>query len=172
MEEEEIKEESKILKVILFIVGIILIILMISYIFVGYPLGHIIRGQLSSFPLEDNKILVENLEIQFTDKVLEELKSIYFKEEKHEFSVCLLGQIKGEMYLIKDLYQPKTFVQTFNHVTFEPCSQETLIMLHSHPYKSCLASSTDLNTLKRSQQGNPKILMIVMCEPSRFSVYR
>ena len=64
------------------------------------------------------------------------------------------------------------FEQTFNHVQFEKCSKESFAILHTHPYKSCIASDTDIKTLKSSQKENPAMLMIVMCDPQRVSVYR
>jgi len=56
-------------------------------------------------------------------------------------------------------------------VALVPCSAETKIMLHSHPYKSCVASDTDINTLAKTKKSNPDFLMVIMCEPARFSVY-
>ena len=174
-EKEEMKEfeqegESKFKKIFIFVAGIISLILILSYVFVG-PLGDIIRGQLESTPLEGNQIDLEDFSIIFENDVHKELQEIYFDEQKVEFSVCLQGEKLKDIYQITSLYQPKMFEQTFNHVSFESCSEDSLIILHSHPYKSCLASQTDLNTLKSTQKRNADILMVVMCEPARFSVY-
>ena len=154
-----------------FAIGIIIVILFLSLILVSYPLDNIIRGQLESTPLRANTLLVDNYQIVFSDDVLGQLQQTYFQEQKVEFSVCLLGRVQEAAYTLTSLYQPRMYQQTFNHVVFEPCSQETLVMLHSHPYKSCVASQTDLQTLRRTQERNKATIMLVMCEPERFAVY-
>ena len=151
-------------------IGFLLILFILSLVFVDYPISTIIRGQLESNPLERNAIVVENFSIIFDTLTRDQLLDIYHKEQQVEFSVCLLGYKEGNDYFIDHLYLPKQ-TATFSHVSFEPCREDTLIMLHSHPYKSCLASETDLKTLQKSQDTNPELLMVVMCEPSRFSVY-
>ena len=170
-EEDHEVEDSKFRKVFIFIIGIVMVLLMVSYIFVSFPISDIIRGQVESEPVKNNVIDLGNISIEFIDDALLELQRIYNAQQRVEFSLCLLGEKEGSKYYIKGLYQPRMFKQTFNQVTFAPCSSETLIMLHSHPYKSCLASPTDLETLKKNKRINKDILMVVMCEPARFSVY-
>ncbi len=156
----------------IFTVGVLMVFLMLSFTVVTFPIADIIRGQLESNPLENNIIELDEFTIIFASQTLDELQTIYFNTQETEFSVCLSGEktLQGD-YFIDELYVPTTHVQTFNHVSFEPCDEETLIMLHSHPYKSCLASDTDLNTLEKTKVYNPDILMVVMCEPARFSIY-
>ncbi len=154
-----------------FIIGLGIIILLISLILVSYPIDNIIRGQLESTPLQANTLIVDGYEITFSKDVLAHLQEIYSQEQKVEFSVCLLGKVNNQHYEITSLYQPRMYRQTFNHVSFEPCSQDTIVMLHSHPYKSCVASQTDLQTLQKTKERNPDTLMLVMCEPERFAVY-
>jgi hypothetical protein len=170
-ESEDPSQKSWIAKTTIFLGGLVMIILMISYVFVSFPVGDLIIGQLESNPLNDDKIELNDFTIFFTSGIHEELQQIYLAEQEVEFSVCLIGDKMGEDYIITTLYQPKMFTQSFNHVSFEPCSKETLIMLHSHPYKSCVASDTDINTLKKMKKVNADVLMVVMCEPDRFSVY-
>jgi hypothetical protein len=168
--EDELPEPSKFKKWIVLAIGIFLVLLMLSFTVVTYPISDIIRGQIESNPLEGNKIELDEFSIIFEDNTNDRLLDIYNNEQKVEFSVCLSGNKENNDYKINNLYLPQQTAQ-FNHVSFEPCNEETLIMLHSHPYKSCLASVTDLNTLKNNQATNPDILMVVMCEPGRFSVY-
>ncbi|MDP3734510.1 MAG: hypothetical protein Q8R37_04740 [Nanoarchaeota archaeon] len=167
----EAPEESKWKKIVVFIMGIGLLMLLFFSIFSDYPLAGIIRGQLQSAPLENNVITLDGFSIIFENDVHRELQQIYFAEQKVEFSVCLQGANVNADYYIHSFYQPVMYEQSFNHVIFEPCSSDSLIILHSHPYKSCLASQTDLKMLKQSQEKNPAVLMVVMCEPARFSVY-
>ncbi len=173
--EEEIKieeiKESKLKKFFIIIIGAFLILLIVSYLIISYPTFNIIRGQLESYPIKDNKILVENITIILDKNVFDNLQEIYFDEQKVEFSVCLLGQKNENEYYINYLYKPITYDQKFDSVRFEPCSENTLIMLHSHPYKSCLASGTDLENLEKNKKINKNLLMVVMCQPDRFAVY-
>lgn len=172
LELEHPKTHPILKKIIFTLSSVIISLLMLSFIFVSFPIGNIILGQIESTPLQSNTLKIDSLTIQFQDQTLKQLQSIYNNQQKVEFSVCLQGTKQDSNYFITSLYEPKMYQQTFNHVTFEPCNQNTLIMLHSHPYKSCLASDTDLNTLKQTQKNNPDTLMIIMCEPQRFSIYK
>jgi proteasome lid subunit RPN8/RPN11 len=171
--EEEIEEpkKSKVYKLIIFLGGILMLLLMTSYLIIGSPLSNILEGQIESHPLQDERIDLDELSIIFTGETSNILQSLYFNEQEVEFSVCLQGTKIENEYYITGLYSPTMLVQTFNHVQFEPCSDETLILLHTHPYKSCLASATDLRTLENMKLRNEDVLMVVMCEPARFSVY-
>lgn len=153
------------------VIGLIMILLMISFVFVTYPISGIIGGKLESNILNNNVIELDEFDVVFEDNTLKQLQNIYFNEQKVEFSVCLLGNKDNNIYDITNLYKPVTYSQTFNSVSFEPCSDETLIILHSHPYKSCIASQADISMLARSKERNKDVLMVVMCEPERFSVY-
>ena len=156
----------------LFLFGtIVMIFLMLSFIFVSSPITRIIEGQLESVPLENARLDLGDLSLVFSTDTAAQLQQMYFAEQKVEFSVCLQGVKQGNVYTITSLYQPQQYQQTFNHVSFEPCSEESLVLLHTHPYKSCVASDTDLNTLKKMKKRNKDVLMVVMCEPDRFSVY-
>ena len=116
-------------------------------------------------------LILPEFSILFENNTALALESLYLQEQREEFSVCLQGTYENKIYTITSLYQPQTYQRTFSHVTFEACSSDTLIMLHSHPYKRCIASQTDLDTLAESKERNSKILMVVMCEPRRFAVY-
>jgi proteasome lid subunit RPN8/RPN11 len=174
LDEDGFEKDSKLKKIILFAVSVFLILLMSSWVLVTYPVGNIIEGWFASTPLEDNKLVLDGFTIVFENNVQKELRKLYLEEQKVEFSVCLQGvkekSKEQDTYKIHSLYVPVMFEQTFNHVSFEPC-KDSLIILHSHPYKSCIASETDLNTLNSTQQVTPETVMVVMCEPERFSVY-
>lgn len=158
------------------ILSLVMAIMFVMWIFAGFPIGGIIRGQLESTELESGFLKLDNFTIEFEESVLSELLGLYYTNQATEFSVCLLGEINKNIllkdkYLINELYMPVTYQQTYSHVSFESCNSSTIIMLHTHPYKSCLASQTDLDTLESSQVLNPEMVMLVMCEPERFSVY-
>ena len=158
-------------KAILLVIGFFIVVLMVSYIFVTFPIGDIIQGKTQSKLLQGNMLVVDVFSIVFENDTASALESLYLEEQREEFSVCLQGIYENNIYSITSFYLPQTYQRTFSHVTFEPCSQDTLIMLHSHPYKRCVASQTDLDTLQKSQRENPEMLMVVMCEPRRFAVY-
>lgn len=158
-------------RIILLLIGIFLVILMLSYIFVTFPIGDIIQGKTQSTLLQGNMLILPEFSIIFEKDTASALESLYLREQREEFSVCLQGKYAGNIYSITSMYQPQTYQRTFSHVTFEPCDAETLIMLHSHPYKRCIASQTDLETLRKSQAENQEMLLVVMCEPRRFAVY-
>jgi len=151
--------------------GALLVVLMMSFIFVTYPIGDIIQGQLVSSPLENNRIITDKLVITFDEAIVERLDEWYFAEQRNEWTACLLGTKYEWEYHITEAYQPRMWLQSYNHVQFEACDKDTLLMLHTHPYKSCQASPTDLATLADARITNPDVLMVVMCEPARFSVY-
>ena len=169
--EQEEHEESKLKKIFLYIGGILLALLVVSYIFVSWPMSSIISGQLESDSVKENILKTDDLTIIFEENTYDLLKEWYFDEQSVEFSACLLGEKKGKEYHITSLYQPNIFYQAFNEVRFEPCKKETLILLHTHPYKSCIASEQDMKMLNKSKEENPEVIMVVMCEPDRISVY-
>lgn len=173
--EEEIAEEKSVLKRFLaIIIAIVIAILIVSYVFVTYPIGTILGGKLESSPIRNNIIDLGKFSIAFENSTYNEIRNNYFSEQKTEFSLCLLGYEENSnktVYHVTSLYKPDAYSQTFNEVVFKPCSEDTIILLHTHPYKSCLASEQDIITLNKTKKINPNVLMVVMCEPDRFSVY-
>ena len=169
---EEIgKEESLIKKGIIALVAIFIIGLMLSYVFVVYPIGDIIKGRIESSQIKNEVIDLGNFSIFFENQTYSNIKKMYFDEQKTEFSMCLLGTKENDFYYVKSFYVPETYSKTFSQVSFKSCSQDTIILLHTHPYKSCIASEQDIQTLNETKKDNPNALMVIMCEPERFSVY-
>ena len=182
---EEVKEEeiedhgpSKLKKAWLIVVSVFLVLLMVSFIFVTFPIGDIIQGKVESNLLRGDTISLDDFKIIFEDGTKDVLKSYYLAEQEVEISLCLEGYKEDDRhmtsfgnYFINNIYEPQTFESTYNHVSFEPYCLETVVILHTHPYKRCVASATDLDTLEKSKLNNEDVLMVVMCEPDRFSVY-
>jgi len=179
-ESELLREEKKLSpslkKAIVAFIGLVVIFLFISLIYIQYPLFNVIQGQIESKSADSNILQLKNLKIIFTEGAMYELRESFSINREFETSRCLKGELRTisgtEAYLIDEVYTPKIYEQSFRHVTSEPCSEDTLIMFHTHPYKSCVASSTDLSTLKSNQVVNPEIIMIVMCEENRFAIYK
>lgn len=155
-------------------IAIVLITLFISLSFLG-PIDGVVQGHLRSSKMTDQTVLFGDYVVTFSDTVANLLPSLYEKNQivgGVESAVCLLGSKEGKnIYNINKVIYPEIYNQSFGHVSFSSCPQETLIMFHTHPLKSCLASDTDLNTLALAQINNPNVLMIIMCEDFRYSVY-
>ncbi len=170
--EGEIKEEeSSARKVIVIIGSLVLALLVVSFVFVSFPIADIIGGKAESSIIINNTINLGNFSIILENGTYELLQDKYFSNPKVEISECLAGKLEGNNYVISSLYQPTIYSQAFNEVIFGPCSKDTLIMLHSHPYQHCIASETDIETLNKTRQENPAVLMVIMCEAKRFAVY-
>lgn len=173
-DESEEQGENKLNKIFVIIVGIFLIFLILSFTFLRYPIGEILQGQIESERIIDNKLVLKEFTIIFENNTENVLNTIYDSEQEQrlvETSVCLKGIKLQTDYLVNSIYYPKIHEQSFMHVEFSSCPVDTLVMLHTHPFKHCLASDTDLNTLKKAQKSNPDLIMIIMCEPERYSIY-
>ena len=169
--ENENPSENHFKKIIISVSAILISILFISYVFLGFPLYGIIIGQIRSDSARDNILRTNNLEIIFKGNTLDQSVKAWYDNPDVETTLCLRGVRDGNKITIQNLYQPKIFSQSYTHVSHEPCDDDTILMFHTHPYKRCTASETDLRTLARAKQRNPDIAMIIMCEENRFSVY-
>ncbi len=171
IEENQIEERDSIWrKIIIMFIAIALLFLITSYILLGYPIFPILESISESKLAENKTIVLEEFSIMFTEDTYNDLQEYYNKDLSVEMVVCLKGEISRD-YTINEVYQPDITEQTFNHVTFKTCSEDTIILLHSHPFRRCIASQQDLITLNSSKEKNPHSLMIIMCESDRFSVY-
>jgi proteasome lid subunit RPN8/RPN11 len=175
IDEKELLKEDKQLsprtkRIIIFSGALLIIVLFLSLAYLQYPLFHIIEGQIESDSLNNNILDLKEFKVVFSDTALQKIRESYTNNPDVETSLCLLGARNGDYY-ITDAYTPVIYEQSFRHVSHAPCNTSTIIMFHTHPYKSCVASETDLNTLHMNQLNNPNMLTIVMCEPNRFSVY-
>ena len=171
IEDYEIEVTSKWKKISIAILAIFLLLLITSYILASYPIFPIIAS-LSESQMANNKtITLDTFSVMFTGDTYEELQEYYNKDLSVEMVVCLKGTTE-EDYIIDEIYQPEIIEQTYNHVSFKPCSEDTLILLHSHPFRHCIASQQDLITLASLKEKNQKSIMVIMCEQDRFSIYR
>ena len=168
-EEEDTKPRYR--RVIVAIGSLLTIILLIGYFLLGYPIGNIIAGQIKSEKVEENILRTNDIEVVFLGNTLEETFSAW-TETDLETVLCLHGWKNNNTYTVDYAYTPRISEQSYHYVRHAPCDEDTIIMFHTQPYKSCLASSTDLNTLEKVKTRNPEVIMLIMCEQDRFSVYR
>ncbi len=168
--DEILEKDSKIKKIIVGILSIFLLILICSYFLLGYHLYTIIAGNYESHAIEGNKIFTEEYNIVFLNEEYENLKNNYLENENVEISACLRGY-KEKNYFIEEVYFPDIISQDVSHVTYKSCPAGTIIWLHSHPYKRCIASSQDIKTLKIQKNNFEGALMMIMCSLNQFNIY-
>ena len=169
MDEQEEYEEPKWKKPLLAVIGIVCITLLLTWTITSTPLAGIVSSLHLGEELEE-KVTYNNLTITFLDDTKNMLVEKYDEDGK-EYAACLEGTVDGTEYSITNVYFPEITQRSFGHVRFNACNEETIVMLHSHPFGHCSASLTDRNTLRKMQVSNPSRLMMVQCEPTRISVY-
>ena len=172
IEEFEENQKRKGKKYVILFLTILSILLMLSYFYLGFPLFGIIAGQIESQRIQEGQLNLRGVTLQFLNETEQIVFKAYTNNPDVETSLCLEGQVMQDNYFVTNAYQPEIFSQSYTHVSHAPCSNETIALFHTHPYKSCLASEQDIQTLRRNQQENPAVIMVIMCEPDRFSVYR
>lgn len=162
-------------KKFLFFFSAILLLSLFTSFAVLAPVNSVIQGQLRSSTINHNVVLFGDYSLYFSKSVADTLPSLYEQNQivgSVETAVCLIGsKVSSKSYVVEDIYYPEIYKQSFGHVSFSSCPPESIVMLHTHPYKSCLASDTDLNTHAKLKELNDDLLMIIMCEGMRFSVY-
>lgn len=170
-EEHEPHHDKRPSKIWLFVIGGFMALLMISFVFGQYPLFGIIFGQIQSSKLVGNAIESSSLRVVFTENTLSHAITSWEENPKVETVLCFSGYRVGSDIIITNGYTPEIYSQEFDHVNYEPCDSETILMFHTHPWKRCIASDTDISSLERRNKVNPDTAMIIMCEEGRFSMY-
>lgn len=169
--EEEIQEFEKESRLKKIFISFFLLFLILSYFLVSPSIFSILESLFESNTVEGNTIILEDYIIIFTGNTYDDLQKNYYKNQSVEFVACLEGKKEAKEYTIQRIYLPEIFDQSFDHISFKPCSETTIALLHSHPYRRCIASQQDLITLNNLKEINPERLMVIMCDPNRFSVY-
>jgi hypothetical protein len=160
-------------KILVSIISIILLLLFVSY-FVFAPVSDTLRGRLRSEEIRNNTLQFEDITLQFTNDTESYLAQLYTDNQEvrgFETSACLKGERSGNTYTITEVFEPQIFSQSYNHVNFETCPSDTLVMLHTHPHLRCEASTTDKETFENRKERSPDLLMVIMCAPNNYVVY-
>ncbi|MBU0536176.1 MAG: hypothetical protein KKE20_04380 [Nanoarchaeota archaeon] len=168
---EEDEEPSRIMKLLLAIGAIMLILLMLSYFIAGPYTIDIIGSMLTSSKMDHLSVHGDGFVVMFEKPAYDELKSIYLETQDKEFKACLKGDYENEMYWVREIFFPEQR-GTFNQVIYSECPSDTIVSLHSHPYKHCRASEQDFRSFEEFRKTSPDAVMIIMCELDRFYVYR
>jgi len=162
---EETEEQLKRKQRIKTIGSIFLAFLMLSFVI---PTD-IIHSFAASKTITNNEIKLNNITILFKD--YEALRNYYFAHQLTEFKLCLTGTITNNTYEVTDMYAPRIIFATPTSVHSTICNQETIIDLHSHPFKECRASEQDSLSYNYYKRNNPNVLAAVMCDSDRFGFY-
>jgi len=132
----------------------------------------IFAGLIESSKLQENQLKArDDIILNFDPKIIETLDQLHKENIGLEFKACLSGTEENKIYNITSIYEPVTFLKEYDQVISEPCKENTLISLHSHPLKHCLPSAQDIKTFNKFKEKNSKALMVIMCEKERFNVY-
>lgn len=171
---EEKEEKPSLLKKIIIRGFTVLVIIMVLLYFTTNPLiRSLIVGLFESSTIERDGIDIgKGNKLFFVNNSYEKLTEIYDANPEKEFKVCLKGKIADGNYFINEIYEPEMSFQRYNVVIAEPCPADSLVSMHSHPYRHCLPSQQDLQNFNDFKQKNPNALMAVMCEKGRFNFYR
>lgn len=159
-------------KPFLLLLAIALSLLMASYVFISYPSFGILMSLLSSETVSDNTLNFRDYTVIFENNSLEKIQEVYLNEQRFETALCLKGRIENNFYIVDDAYIPRLISQSYAHVSHESCDVETIISLHTHPFRRCMASSQDYVSLRNQQIQNPERAMLIMCEKNRFSFHK
>lgn len=156
------------------ILSILLIVLVLSWVFVMFPIRDILIGMhIGRVPTTQQSVYIlqgDGITIEFTPQVYYQIQDIYAQYQKTEISICLSAQKTASVYTVTDWYMPTIIQSSFDSVTFERCDDTTSIYLHTHPYRRCAPSQTDKQTLQSIQEYKPHAIMLIMCEPNRFTI--
>lgn len=163
---QNVKEPGPFRKALFIFIGLFLIILVI----VGFILAETLTGIIGSIKLADNQISHPEATITFTEDALAELQHHYTQNEHREIKACLQGRINVS-YIIDTVVFPPVNHASVVHINTPRCPEDTLIDLHSHPVRRCLASEQDVRVYKSLLPAHPNLLMLIMCSTERFSVY-
>ena len=172
---EDLDEEkpSKIKKALIILSIISVLIIFVLYASLG-PVLHHIEGKIHSNNIISSSLIIKPFIIHFEENTSSILSQLFINNQEInnvEMSVCLEGHNIGDEYYINKVFYPKIIEQTMTHVTFSTCPYNSVIMLHSHPFGDCLASETDLTTLKKIHKTNPSMLMLIMCGNNTYALY-
>jgi hypothetical protein len=165
--EKESEFQRKIRKISRIAISIFLMLLMLSFLIPGDIIGSLIESKR----INNYEIDLGAIKIIFEKDVYENLKDFYFNHQLAEESICLTGEVKNNNYIITSFHLPRTVFKTPISISSERCSQNTIVTLHTHPFKNCLLSIQDILSYNAYRKTNPKAITGVMCDTDRFAFY-
>ncbi len=171
-EQERVEKRRQLVRrVTTLIIGIFLLFLMLSYLPM-YHIWYILEGNIVSTQMNNHELLYKDRKITFTNSAYEQLKELYLKNQKAEFSVCLIGYTENKNAIVASIKEPRTISSSVFHVTSDLCDDKAVVALHTHPYKSCIFSQEDIQYYRYFKERNPEGMIALMCAPDKFTLYR
>lgn len=174
---EESKVRTLFKRFFLFFVGLFLLYLSLTYFGIGPHIMQIFEGQIVSVKLNENfSISVGNqTTVLFEEEVYNELLEYYIAHQRYEFAACFFGNITEtgdeKRYTLTAMKIPHMYSQSVHRVVSTGCPVETLVSLHTHPYKQCLFSEQDIQSFFVFRDRAPNGLYALLCEEDRFTFY-
>ncbi|HME86863.1 MAG TPA: hypothetical protein VKE88_00435 [Candidatus Nanoarchaeia archaeon] len=162
---EESEQDEKRRAIIKSVLSIFLVLLLVTFLIPADIFSSIIEGKK---PKEDS-IQLNQLTIMFTNNTYEDIQKHFLQHQLTEFKLCLQGTVNNSKYLVTSYYQPEILFASPVSVHSRICDQNTIIDLHSHPFRNCLFSDQDIISHTKSKQRNPETISAIMCDYNRFS---
>jgi proteasome lid subunit RPN8/RPN11 len=163
-------------RVLLLFVAVFLFYLMFTYMGIGPDVLKVFEGQAASHEIGGNFTLFIDKEtkVVFSEELYLSLFDMFVNNQGHEFKACLYGTLETlnsglVIYSLNDVVIPEIYEQDVYHVVSAGCDSETLVSMHSHPYKKCLFSAQDVRSYQEFLEDAPHALMAIMCEEDRFA---
>ena len=169
--EAEEEKPSAAKRAIIIISVIFVLFIFLSYFSVGPFFFDIVESLAESQTISNMNVEGNGYSIIFDKEAYDGLANTYLENQKYEFKACLIGNFSGKDYFVHSIYLPEISQQSYANVVSTVCPEGTIIDLHSHPYRMCIASAQDFETYDNYRKINPDALMMVMCEKGRFYVY-
>ncbi len=177
-DEAQVHEEdqpSLLKRTALIVIGVIVLLLFLSYFFLGPHTIDIIESLMVSSEIDDFTVEGEGFSVVFEPAAYDKLRDVYYQNKGNEFKACLFGSVSsaqgGDVYRVSDVFLPEQR-GTYAQVSYRLCPAETIVSLHSQPYRRCVASKQDFRSFESFREKRPDAVMMIMCEEERFYVYR
>ncbi len=172
--EEEVEESRPLLKKIFVgIIALFVIVMFLSAFLTSPESRNVLIGLFESSSLDDNMSVNVNGagRLFFINNSYGVLNKYHEENTGLEFKACLFGSVVEDNYYINEVIQPEMYSQTYNRVVSEPCADNTLVTLHSHPHKRCSPSHQDMISFSSLKELNSDALIAIMCDEDRFNIY-
>lgn len=150
----------------------LLIILFIIILITLFGVIHFLQNFIASERLESYTLTFKDINIIFSENVLEQVQEEYVLNQDREIKACLYGTVQNNNYVINKIDFPKILNANVFHVESYSCPVDAIADLHSHPKNSCIASEQDLKILEQRRTYDPDFIMLIMCSQERFSLIK
>ena len=173
VEAQENAFKRKLFKGLLVVVAVVMVVILVTYMLGDYEFMDILQGFIASDTLSEELTLqYKEYAIHFSPESYETLHKFYQGNLQHEFAACLQGTYAEKTYAVTSIKVPDLFSQSVFAVVSGACDQQTIIRLHSHPFRRCVFSPQDIFNYQQIRQQQGDIMLGLMCEPTRFTFYR